>query len=190
MKELMYKLILPIVIFFLVAISPLIIAIAHANDRVAYLNAIMPNMIGFITDVTEYENKGYPLPEIVIVNAKDVCEGAYQKEIENVDECDIAGYYNDDTNTIYIRDEPTRYMTDDRYQEVILVHELVHFLQKFSGTYETIECKQALETDAYNVQSLYIDLMGIDEKNKPDPLFAIISAMCPGKQNMLFFEEQ
>ena len=163
---------------------------AIANERVNYLTAIMPNMLGFISDVTEYENKGYPLPEIVILNAKDVCEGAYMREMEDVEDCDIAGYYNDDTNTIYIRDTPTRYMSEDRYQEVILVHELVHFLQKFSGTYETIECKQALETDAYNVQSLYIDLMGIDEKNKPDPLFAIISAMCPGKQNMLFFEEQ
>ena len=163
---------------------------AIANERVNYLTAIMPNMLGFISDVTEYENKGYPLPEIVILNAKDVCEGAYMREMDDVEDCDIAGYYNDDTNTIYIRDTPTRYMSEDRYQEVVLVHELVHFLQKFSGTYETIECKQALETDAYNVQSLYIDLMGIDEKNKPDPLFAIISAMCPSQQNMLFFEEQ
>ena len=163
---------------------------AIANERVNYLTAIMPNMLAFISDVTEYENKGYPLPEIVIVNAKDVCEGAYMREMDDVEDCDIAGYYNDDTNTIYIRDTPTRYMSEDRYQEVVLVHELVHFLQKFSGTYETIECKQALETDAYNVQSLYIDLMGIDEKNKPDPLFAIISAMCPSQKNMLFFEEQ
>ena len=163
---------------------------AIANERVNYLTAIMPNMLAFISDVTEYENKGYPLPEIVIVNAKDVCEGAYMREMDDVEDCDIAGYYNDDTNTIFIRDTPTRYMSEDRYQEVVLVHELVHFLQKFSGTYETIECKQALETDAYNVQSLYIDLMGIDEKNKPDPLFAIISAMCPSQQNMLFFEEQ
>ena len=163
---------------------------AIANERVNYLTAIMPNMLAFISDVTEYENKGYPLPKIVLVDAKNVCEGAYMREMDNVDECDIAGYYNDDTNTIYIRDTPTRYMSEDRYQEVVLVHELVHFLQKFSGTYETIECKQALETDAYNVQSLYVDLMGIDEKNKPDPLFAIISAMCPSQQNMLFFEEQ
>ena len=190
MKELMYKLILPIVIFFLVAISPLIIAIAHANERVAYLNAIMPNMIGFITDVSDYEYKGYPYPKIVIDNAKDVCEGAYMREVEDVDLCDIAGYYNDDTNTIHIRDTPTRYMTDDRFQEVILLHELVHFLQKFSGTYEEVECKQNLEKDAYTIQSLYIDLMGIDEQQKPDPLFAIISALCPSQHPLLFNSEQ
>ena len=190
MKELMYKLILPIITFFLVAISPLIIGIAHANDRVAYLKAIMPNMIDFIVDVSDYEYKGYPYPDIVIDNAKDVCEGAYMREINDVDECDIAGYYNDDTNTIHIRNEPTRYMTDDRFQEVILLHELVHFLQKFNGTYETIECKQALEEDAYSVQTLYIELMGIDEKNKPDPLFAIISSLCPDKYPLFFNEEQ
>ena len=107
-----------------------------ASDRVAYLEAIMPNMINYITEVTDYEYNGYPYPDIVIQNAKDVCEGAYMKEVEDVELCDIAGYYNDDTNTIYIRDEPTRYMTDDRFQEVILLHELVHFLQKFNGTYE------------------------------------------------------
>ena len=161
-----------------------------ANERVSYLKAIMPNMLAFIYDVTEYENKGYPLPEIVILNAKDVCEGAYMREMDDVEDCDIAGYYNDDTNTIYIRDTPTRYMSEDRYQEVVLVHELVHFLQKFSGTYETVECQQQLEEDAYELQSLYIDLMGIDEQNKPDPLFAIISSLCPNKYPLFFNEEQ
>ena len=161
-----------------------------ANDRVSYLKAIMPNMIDFITEVSDDEYKGYPYPDIVIDNAKDVCEGAYMREIEEVELCDIAGYYNDDTNTIHIRDEPTRYMTDDRFQEVILLHELVHFLQKFSGTYETVECQQQLEEDAYELQSLYIDLMGIDEQNKPDPLFAIISSLCPNKYPLFFNEEQ
>lgn len=161
-----------------------------ANDRVSYLKAIMPNMIDFITEVTDYEYKGYPYPNIVIDNAKDVCEGAYMREIEFVEECDIAGYYNDETNTIHIREEPTRYMTDDRFQEVILLHELVHFLQKFSGTYETVECKQNLEEDAYMVQSMYVDLMDIDEQQKPDPLFAIISSLCPDKYPLFFNEAQ
>ena len=161
-----------------------------ANDRVAYLKAIMPNMIDFITDVSDYEYKGYPYPDIVIDNAKDICEGAYMREIDDVDNCDIAGYYNDDTNTIHIRNEPTRYMTDDRFQEVILLHELVHFLQKFSGTYEEVECKQNLEEDAYTIQELYIDLMGIDPKQKPDPLFAIVSSLCPNKYPLFFNEEQ
>lgn len=158
-----------------------------ANERENYLIAIMPNMLDFIIDVTEYENKGYPLPDIKIVSPQEVCDGAYEQKIENVEECDIAGYYNDITNTIYIRDKPSRYMTDDRFQEVVLVHELVHFLQNFSGTYQEVECKQQLEVDAYEVQGLYIDLMGIDPKQKPDPLFAVISSLCPSKWP-LFFE--
>ena len=32
---------------------------------------------------------------------QEVCDGAYERKIENVDECDIAGYYNDITNVIY-----------------------------------------------------------------------------------------
>ena len=58
------------------------------------------------------------------------------------------------------------------------------------GTYEEVECKQNLEEDAYELQSLYMDLMGIDEQNKPDPLFAIISSLCPNKYPLFFNEEQ
>lgn len=165
-------------LFFVFAVS--------ANERANYLTAIMPNMLDFITEVTEYENNGYPLPKIIILNAKDVCEGAYERSLENIDECDIVGYYNDKTNIIYIRDNPSRYMSNDRFQEVVLVHELVHFLQKFNGTYEEVECKQQLEIDAYEVQSLYIDRMGIDPKQKPDPLFAVISTLCPSQMPQFF----
>ena len=131
------------------------VSVTFASDRISYLRAIMPNMVDYITEVTEYENNGYPLPDIKIVPPQEVCDGAYEQKIENVEECDIAGYYNDINNTIYIRDKPSRYMTDDRFQEVVLVHELVHFLQNFSGTYQEVECKQQLEVDAYEVQGLY-----------------------------------
>ena len=163
------------------------VSVTFASDRISYLRAIMPNMVDYITEVTDYENNGYPLPDIQIVSPQEVCDGAYERKIENVNECDIAGYYNDITNTIYIRNEPSRYMTDDRFQEVVLVHELVHFLQNFNGTYDEVECQQNLESDAYEVQSSYVDLMGIDPKQKPDPLFAAISSLCPNKWP-LFYE--
>tara|TARA_Y100001937_G_scaffold77097_1_gene104598 strand:+ start:962 stop:1483 length:522 start_codon:yes stop_codon:yes gene_type:complete len=162
-------------------------SLVYANDRVNYLTAIMPNMITYITDITDLEYKGYPLPTIIIEDEQSICTGAYERiEVE----CDIAGYYNDDTNVIYIRDTPTRYMSEDRFQEVILVHELVHFLQKFMGRYQEVECQQQLEELAYIVQDTYIDLHGIDEKNKIDPLFAIISSICPNKYPLFFHEEQ
>ena len=155
-----------------------------ANERENYLTAIMPNMVDFITDYTGLPNAGYPLPKIFIQDEKTICRGAY---FEPRDSCDIAGYYDDENNSIHIRDTPTMYMTEDRFQEVVLVHELVHFLQYFNGIYKEVECRQNLEELAYDVQDYYIDLMGIDPQQKVDGLFGIISSLCPGKS--LFMEE-
>ena len=46
-----------------------------------------------------------------------------------------------------------------------------NFLQKINGVYETVECRAQLEADAFEIQDLYIDTVGIDENNKNDPLF-------------------
>ena len=145
----------------------------------------MPNMVDYITEVTDYENNGYSV-RYTNSYTQEVCDGAYERKIENVDECDIAGYYNDITNVIRHKRPISRYMTDDRFFEVVLVHELVHFLQNFNGTYDEVECKQQLESDAYEVQGLYVDLMGIDPKQNPDPLFAVQQVYV--QQMVLFYE--
>ena len=156
-----------------------------ASERENYLKAIMPNMVDYITEVTDLEYKGYPLPNILVEEEKLICEGAYFEPRET---CDIAGYYDDEKNSIHIRDTPTLYMSDDRFQEVVLIHELVHFLQYFNGRYEEVECRQNLEELAYDVQDKYIDLHGIDPIQKVDGLFAIISSLCPHKHPILFGE--
>ncbi len=160
-------------------------AIAKENERENYLKAIMPNMIDYITEVTDLEYNGYPLPNIYVEEEKLICEGAYFEPRET---CDIAGYYDDEKNNIHIRDTPTLYMTEDRFQEVVLVHELVHFLQYHNGRYNEVECRQNLEELAYEVQDKYIDLQGIDPTQKVDGLFAIISSLCPHKHPILFGE--
>ena len=81
-------------------------------------------------------------------------------------------------------------MTDDRFMEVVLVHELVHFLQYHDGTYEKVDCRQNLEMPAYEVQDAYIELHGIDDEQKADPLFALISSMCPNQHPLMFHHEQ
>tara|TARA_B100000965_G_C19364412_1_gene657442 strand:- start:119 stop:655 length:537 start_codon:yes stop_codon:yes gene_type:complete len=170
-------------IFLLALIFPtLVFADARVND----LQALMPGMIDFIESRGVNSYKGDTYPQIYIVNEQDVCTGAYGKP---VDTCDIAGYYNDDTNEIYIRDEPTENMSEDRFMEVVLVHELVHFLQYFDGTWQEVECKQQLEMHAYEVQDAYVDLYGIDEQQKIDPLFAIISSMCPQHSPNMFNQQ-
>ena len=172
------------IILFLLLLYPTVV---QADPKINYLNTLVPNMIDFIRDKTEYKYNGDPYPEIFIVDEKSVCTGAYGKPVET---CDIAGYYNDDTNEIYIREQPTQYMTDDRFMEVVLVHELVHFLQYHDGTYEKVECRQNLEMPAYEVQDAYIELHGIDDEQKADPLFALISSMCPNQHPLMFHHEQ
>lgn len=159
--------------------------IVFADARVNYLQALVPNMIDFITDKGVNSYDGTPYPKIYIENEQEICTGAYGKP---VDTCDIAGYYNDDTNEIYLRDKPTLHMSDDRFQEVVLVHELVHFLQYHDGTWKEVECKQELEIHAYEVQDAYVDLHGIDPKQKIDPLFGLLSSMCPKANPMLFHQ--
>ena len=162
-------------------------AVSKENNRENYLTAIMPNMIDYITEITDLKYEGYPLPNIIIENEKLICAGAY---LEPRDTCDIAGYYDDEKNNIHIRDTPTIYMVEDRFQEVVLVHELVHFLQYHQGVYEQVECRQNLEELAYEVQDNYIDLQGIDPTQKVDGLFAIISSLCPHRYPLFFMEEQ
>ena len=139
-------------------------------------------MINFIEQNSNLVYDVSDLPEIVIQNAEEICTGAYMKPMK---ECDIAGFYDDDTNVIHIRDGPTRYMVDDGFFETVLVHELVHYMQKINGVYETVECKANLEVDAFRIQDDYVDSVGIDEKNKNDPLFAIFASMCRGQMPLL-----
>ena len=143
------------------------------------------NMIGFIENHTELEYDGSELPSIHIVLEKQVCNDVY---VPPRDVCNIAGYYDHDTNSIFITNNPIEYMVADSYHEVVLVHELVHFLQYINGIYETIECKQALEQDAFMIQEKYVEENNIDPQNAPDPLFAMISSMCPNMNPMLFGE--
>ena len=156
-----------------------------ADARVNDLEALMPGMIDFIVSRGVNNYNGDPYPKLYIVNEQKVCTGAYGKPM---DICDIAGYYNDDTNEIFIRDKPTKNMTEDRFQEVVLVHELVHFLQYHDGTWQKVTCKQELESHAYEVQDAYVDLYGIDPQQKIDPLFGLLSSMCPRANPMLFHQ--
>ena len=143
------------------------------------------DMIGFIESHTELEYDGSKLPSIHIVSEKQVCNNVY---VPPRDVCNIAGYYDHDTNNIFITDKPIEYMVADRYHEVVLVHELVHFLQYINGIYKTIKCKQALEQDAFMIQEKYVEENNIDPQNAPDALFAMVASMCPRDNPMLFGE--
>ena len=62
-------------------------------------NRNMMKMIEFIEDNTDLEYKGDKLPTVEIATQQEMCEVLFDVVPE---ECNIAGYYNDETNVIVI----------------------------------------------------------------------------------------
>ena len=159
------------------------VAAKDNKELIQYLYSVTPNLIDFIQEHTDYVYGGWAYPDIIINTQKEICAGVYT---EPRPECDVAGYYNDDTNTVYIRDSPTQYMVEDRFFEVVLVHELVHFLQYHDGTYEEVTCRQQLEKDAFMIQEKFVKLENIDPQQAPDPLFSLLVSSCPRDTPLMF----
>ncbi len=65
---------------------------------------------------------------------------------------------------------------DSPYGRSVIVHELVHFIQYQRGMQDRVECLNALERDAYEVQALYMEAHGV-EKNF-DKLTVALRSMC------------
>ena len=135
------------------------------------------SMVQWIVDNSRYEYHGDPYPEVLRESPLSVCSEIYPNS-EPHDDCNIAGYYDHESNKIVISETVTEYMVEDHFTEVVLLHELVHFVQYYDGEYERAECKQALEIDAFELQDQWIDLQGIDPEQKNDPLFVVFVTMC------------
>ena len=140
----------------------------------------MYELIGFIENNSEYSYTGTPLPTVKEMTNKDIC-----KEFKLSYPCDIAGYYDNRTDLIVIATTPTGGMVEENFYEVVLIHELVHYLQYHNGYYDVVECKQQLEADAFRLQDEYIDHMGYDPANKNNPLFALMASMCRGQSGYM-----
>ena len=140
----------------------------------------MYELIGFIENNSDYSYTGTPLPTVQVMSNESIC-----KEFKLTYPCDIAGYYDNRTDTIAIATKPTGGMVEENFYEVVLIHELVHYLQYHNGYYDVVECKQQLESDAFRLQDEYIDHMGYDPANKNDPLFALMASMCRGQNGYI-----
>ena len=163
----------------LMAILILLPTMVHS----AHSDHTLESMIQWIEDNSTYTYGGQPLPRIELHSADRICSEIFPDRESHAD-CNIAGYFDHDTNLIVISDTVTEYMVEDHFYETVLLHELVHFLQYYDGEYERAECKQALEKDAFALQDQWIDEQGIDPEQKNDPLFVIFVTMCPGKDLM------
>ena len=146
---------------------------AHADHG----NHTVASMVQWIVDNSRFEYHGDPYPTVSRQSPLEVCSEIFPDAEPHAD-CNIAGYYDHDTNHIVISDSVTEHMVEDHFWEVVLVHELVHFVQYYDGEYERAECKQKLEVDAFDLQDQWIDEQGIDPEQKNDPLFVVFVTMC------------
>lgn len=155
-----------------------IAAMFVATAAMATSNDVMLEMIQYIESNSNYNYEGQKLPFVEIREPEEIYEGLMGEKMPEDPSVFPAGYFDHNMNTIYISSQSGPYMTNEGFIEIVLFHELVHYLQWINGTYETVECKNALEKDAYMLQSQYIDYMGYPEEQKPDAFFAMIVSMC------------
>lgn len=160
------------------------IVVSMSATAQASTKEIMLDMISFIEEHTTMKYNNERLPYVEILTLDEMCRDLLAPEdyeaIENPSEnCPYAGYYDDTIDVIYISDKPPKLMEMEDFIETVMMHELVHFMQDINGRYHMVECMQELEADAYIVQRKYIKAKGLNEKNLPDPLFALISSTCP-----------
>lgn len=149
-----------------------------STSVLATSSEVMLDMIEYIEQHSSYSYAGERLPFVEIREPSEIYIGLMGEPMPEDATVFPAGYFDHNMNTIYISSKPGPYMVEEGFIEVVLFHELVHFLQYENGIYETIECKNALERDAYKLQIKYIDYMDYPEEQKPDPFFAAIVSMC------------
>lgn len=149
-----------------------------ANPASATSTDVMLDMIEYIEQNSTYEYSGQRLPFIEIREPEEIYEGLMGEKMPEEPTSFPAGYFDHNMNTVYVSSESGPYMVDEGFIEVVLFHELVHYMQLINGTYDTVECKNALERDAYKLQTKYIEDMGLPEEQKPDPFFAAVVSMC------------
>ena len=85
----------------------------------------------------------------------------------------LQAVYTSDTNVIYLGGKVN---PETEYGRSVLVHELVHFLQKKHNHHQNVVCMNELEKDAYLIQAQYMR-----EKNlKPpfDKFTILIRSIC------------
>lgn len=136
---------------------------------------MMLDMIEWIEDNSKYQYNGEPLPVLQVKTQKEVCEALYA---EPPAECTAIGYYNNTMNVIVMSPDPIGDMVQEKLIEMIIFHELVHYLQYLNGEDQEVACMNALEKDAYKLQDQYIQEMNWPEENRPNMLFAYLISSC------------
>ncbi len=70
----------------------------------------------------------------------------------------LLAIYNNDNSTIYVSDHVD---LDSARGHAVLLHELVHFVQFRQGHQSKVPCVNALEKDAYELQTAFMEGRGL-----------------------------
>lgn len=153
----------------------LISLLTMASPLYATSDEMMLDMIEWIEKNSKYKYNGEKLPWIELRTQEEVCEVLFENPPEN---CIAIAYYDHNLNTIFISPTPIGNMVEEKFIEVVLLHELVHFLQFNNGEDENVLCQNALELDAYKLQDKYVEEMGWPKEQRPNMLFAYLVSSC------------
>jgi hypothetical protein len=153
----------------------LISLLAMTSPLYATSNEMMLDMIEWIEKNSKYKYNGEKLPWIEIRTQEEICEVLFENPPEN---CIAIAYYDHNLNAIFLSPDPIGKMVQEKFIEVIIFHELVHFLQYTNGEDEFVLCENALELDAYKLQDKYVEEMGWPDEQRPNMLFAYLVSSC------------
>lgn len=134
-------------------------------------------LLNWLSEHSDFDTSGIPLPTIVELSPEELTREYYSDLSESVpagsiDDRILALYsWNEGTSgTIYIlhRDHTEISLSQERgldnplFQERLL-HELVHHVQYHLGSYETYQCKNQGELDAYLYGGKFLQLQNVSD---------------------------
>lgn len=130
-------------------------------EKVDRLTELMLESTEWIIDNTDYEYNGEPLPRTLFYSQEVMQIEYYGEEVarsKDVNLNRIYALYDEESNTIIFDKD----IDPEEYRSVVL-HEMVHYIQKINGVYEEYEKYSprrkaaCLESEAYLLMEKWMD---------------------------------
>jgi hypothetical protein len=107
------------------------------------------------------------LPDVNIVDQPELVEILFKGNLPaslTTDQYDhlldsVQAVYNNDENAVYVSERVDLASADGR---AVLLHELVHYVQYATGVDQRVDCQNALEEDAYELQRVFMEERGLE----------------------------
>lgn len=141
--------------------------------------------VEWISSETFLDYNGEELPTIRKISRAEMAIRFYgidpdpkkqtKQDLQRINTSKIAALYHADKNTMYF---DTNFSVRDWDTRHILVHELVHFMQKVNGLYIGNYCKGGLEALAYGIQGKWQREKNHPSKIPPISLIARLRSTC------------